>query len=502
MASTLPLSVCMIVRDEEAHVAAAISSVSTVAREVVVVDTGSKDRTGQIARDAGARVLSVAWQDDFSLARNAALTAARYEWILSLDADQQLDAASLHALSDAVQRTVLAQLVHIDLMGENSQQPPVSSFPALRLFRRDDRIRFRGRVHEDVAGSLLDAGSSDWPDSGVRLRDTGYVSAAERQRKRERNLRLLKRAREENPQDLFIAFKLATALPQSRNEERHAILSQAISIACALDPSELSALPFRHRLFAEALDDLVEQGRLSEAVDLSCRLHPALGPGSYFAAGRAFARAGLTDPGMDLLTAYLELPSPNPSSMTMVDLSASASQACRWLAWLASAQGQTAPARAWLQKALENASAEQAVAISCDAARLSLAAGGVSGVAQELQRLFAGARASPIAFAETMLLAGEVSIAMGDLAGAIPLLESAMTPSDDRAAALLAKLGLDCGALDEARLRELLPAVVGRRFDTLAIRIRLARRIGVGTDFQIPDAARGCLPVPVRALLT
>jgi hypothetical protein len=490
----------MIVRDEEAHLAAAIDSISAVAREVVVVDTGSRDRSKEIARALGARVLSIAWQDDFSLARNAALAAARYDWILSLDADQQLDAASLPALRKAVQRSDLAQLVHVDLMGDNPQQPPVSSFPALRLFRRDERIRFRGRVHEDVAGSLLDIGSTDWPDSGVRLRDTGYIKASERQRKQARNIALLERARGEHPQDLFIAFKLATTLPQSRSEERRKILSQAILVACGLDSSALHALPFRHRLFAEALDDLVEQGHLCGAVAVCRRLHPLLGPGSYFAAGRAFARAGLTEAGTDLLTAYLDLPSHHPSSMTLVDLDASAAEACRWLAWLASLQGQMCSAHAWLERALETASSDQRIAIKCDVTRLNLAAGDVSDVARELALLYSSARNSPSSYAETMLLSGEVSLATGDRAGAIPLLEAAVTSRDDRAAALLAKLGMDNGELGEGRLRELLPSVVGRRFDTLAIRARLAERLGVALDFQIPDAARHYLLAPARTL--
>lgn len=496
MAATIPLSVCMIVRDEEAHLAAAIQSVLTVASEVVVVDTGSRDRTQEIARDLGARVLSVAWQDDFSLARNVALSAARYDWILSLDADQQLNATSLPALREAVRRPVLAQLVHVDLMGKDLRQPPVSSFPSLRLFRRDERIRFRGRVHEDVAGSLLDAGSTDWPDSGVRLCDTGYVEASERQRKRARNLLLLEQAHGENPQDLFIAFKLATMLPTSRSEERRAVLSQAISIACSLDRAELGAFPFRHRLFADAIDDLVEQGHLSDAVAVCRKLHPALGPGGYFAAGRAFARAGLTDPGTDALKAYLDLPSPDASSMTLVDLSASAAEACRWLAWLASVEGQSFLARAWLERALNSASKDEAVAIQCDLIRLSLAAGDVSRVASELGSLYPSARSSQSAFAEIMLLSGEVSVAMGDRAGAVGLLEAALTPRDDRPAALLVKLGLDYGEVDERRLHELLPALVGRRFDTLAVRVRLAERMGVPLDFQIPEAARRCLLAP------
>ncbi|HYA76520.1 MAG TPA: glycosyltransferase family 2 protein [Burkholderiaceae bacterium] len=493
MNPTLPLSVCMIARDEEARIANAIGSVRGVAGEIIVVDTGSRDRTQQIAQELGARVLSCVWQDDFSLARNTALAAARYDWILSLDADQQLDAASLPALTEALGRSAMAQLVQIDLMGENSGHSPVSSFPSLRLFRRDTRIRFRGRVHEDVAGSLLEAGSSEWPDSGVRLRDSGYVLASERQKKRARNLRLLEQAHEEDPQNLFVSFKLATTLPAERRQERRTLLSQAMEAARALDAEQLSALPFRHRLFAEALDDLVEQGRLQEAATQCQRMFPLLGTGSCFAAGRTFARAGFTDLSAQLLQGYLDLPPSPPWSVTLPDLSASAAEACRWLAWIADIEGRSAQARSWLDRALQNANEEQTVAIQCDAIRLILPYGDLARVGMELQRLYPKIKNSRKTYCELMLLSAEVSLATGDRAGAISLARAAMAPDDDRPAALLAKLELSKEEANETRLRELLPAVVGRRFDTLAVRVQLAKRIGQPFVFPVPDATRRSL---------
>jgi len=493
MAPTLPLSVCMIARDEEAHLGTAIASVRNIAGEVIVVDTGSRDRTRQIAQQLGARVLCVAWQDDFSLARNAALAAARCDWILSLDADQQLDAASVPALSSALSRPALAQLVQIDLLGENPQQPPVSSFPALRLFRRDERIRFRGRVHEDIAGSLLDVGFAQWPDSGIRLRDAGYVKASERERKRARNLRLLEQARAENPRDLFVAFKLATTLPASRCEERHAILAQALSMVCQLDPKELGALPFRYRLFSEAIDDLVEKGCLAEASARCRSLYPLLGLGSYFTAGRALARAGIADLSFDLLKAYLDLPARKSCCVTLADAGESAAEACRWLGWLAFVQGQSTQARAWLERALRCATADEAVAIECDAMRLNLAAGDLPSATKELQRLSPRVHTSRSAYCELMLLSAELSLVAGERAGALPLIRAAMTPRDDRPAALLATLAIANNDSSEEHLRELLPAVVGRRFDTLAVRVRLADRLGVPVAFEIPEATRRCL---------
>src|SRR5579863_4249358 len=84
------VSLCMIVRDEERFLGGALESVRGVVDELCIVDTGSKDKTIEIARDAGARVSEIAWEENFSKARNAALAMATRRWILVLDADERL----------------------------------------------------------------------------------------------------------------------------------------------------------------------------------------------------------------------------------------------------------------------------------------------------------------------------------------------------------------------------------------------------------------------------
>jgi len=133
------------------------------------------------------------------------------------------------------------------------------------------------------------------------------------------------------------------------------------------------------------------------------------------------------------------------------------------------------------------------VAIQCDAIRLILPYGDLARVGMELQRLYPKIKNSRKTYCELMLLSAEVSVATGDRAGAISLARAAMAPDDDRPAALLAKLELSKEEANEKRLRELLPAVVGRRFDTLAVRVQLAERIGQPFVFPVPDATRRSL---------
>src|SRR5262249_7770815 len=84
------LSVCLITRDEEAFLARCLNSIRSVADQIVVVDTGSQDRTIQIAQQFGAEVYHFPWCDDFAAARNTALEHATGDWVLILDADEEL----------------------------------------------------------------------------------------------------------------------------------------------------------------------------------------------------------------------------------------------------------------------------------------------------------------------------------------------------------------------------------------------------------------------------
>ncbi len=89
------LSVCMIVRDEEKVLSRCLKSVEGIADELIVVDTGSKDNTITIAKDFDARVFHFEWCDDFAAARNESLKHATGDWILQIDADEELPASSV-----------------------------------------------------------------------------------------------------------------------------------------------------------------------------------------------------------------------------------------------------------------------------------------------------------------------------------------------------------------------------------------------------------------------
>ena len=90
----------MIVKNEEANLPACLESVRDLFHEVIVVDTGSTDRTKEIAASFGARVFDFPWVDNFAAARNAALDHATGDWIFWMDADDRLDEVNRRKLSE------------------------------------------------------------------------------------------------------------------------------------------------------------------------------------------------------------------------------------------------------------------------------------------------------------------------------------------------------------------------------------------------------------------
>ncbi len=147
------LSVCLIVRNEEANLPACLQSLNQLGHQTVVIDTGSTDRTREIAHRHQAQVFNFPWQNDFSAARNHAIEKATGDWILFIDADDRLPAASHQAIKNAIAQAP----DHIwGYIGTYQKVNPDSAAPSLhddytlkcRLFRNRPELRYQGLVHE------------------------------------------------------------------------------------------------------------------------------------------------------------------------------------------------------------------------------------------------------------------------------------------------------------------------------------------------------------------
>jgi len=262
------LSACLIARDEEGTLPRCLSSLSGVVDEICLLDTGSSDRTVEIARAHGALVGFRPWDHDFSAARNAGLELATGEWILQIDADEEIDRDSLANLRSDLQNGPPCRLVDVLLL-DGTANPGTVKLP--RLFRRDDRIRYRRAVHESVIDSLLDAGMPSPVPCGLKLVHHGYRPEVVVSRgKYERNLSILRATRDRGTADAYDLYKLATTLPTwDTTNERSLALECAWSAGIAAPPETRSQWPWWDRLAQILSMDLARRGFFSRAVEIA-----------------------------------------------------------------------------------------------------------------------------------------------------------------------------------------------------------------------------------------
>lgn len=167
------LSVCMIVKNEEEMLGDALESVKNLADEIIVVDTGSIDKTVEIAESFDAKVYSYKWKDDFSDARNFSLGKATQEWILVLDADEIMDPKDYGKIRGLMNDLEVAGYAFeqrsytsdVNMHGYINMQSEMSrgmsgyiSCNILRMFRNNLGIKFQGAVHESIDDSAKEAG--------------------------------------------------------------------------------------------------------------------------------------------------------------------------------------------------------------------------------------------------------------------------------------------------------------------------------------------------------
>ncbi len=224
----------MITRDEEDFLPNCLASVQGVVDEIVIVDTGSKDQTVDVARRFGAVVCHLAWADDFAAARNASLEMATREWVLVLDADEELHPDDRGRLGDLLDnQEVEAYLVQVyNFVGEPSH-PDVEISASLRLFRNRKEYRFSGVLHEQIGENILKARpGTNLPPSGLRINHFGYLSGLRKAKSRsERNLGLALAQAEASPDDAFVRFNLGV---EYMRLDRHAEALRNLELAQTL----------------------------------------------------------------------------------------------------------------------------------------------------------------------------------------------------------------------------------------------------------------------------
>ena len=180
--SKMTLSVCLIVKDEQAVLERCLNCVSKFADEIVVVDTGSVDRTVDIAKRFTDKVYFFKWCDDFSAARNYAFDRAGCDLVMWIDADDYItdeNCAKICKLKNSFDGFDMAVLPYAAAF---DGEKPTFLYDRERIFRRDKRYRFSGEVHEAVT-----------PSGKIYYSDAVIYHKKEKENEPLRNLRILQK---------------------------------------------------------------------------------------------------------------------------------------------------------------------------------------------------------------------------------------------------------------------------------------------------------------------
>lgn len=197
----VPVSACVLTRDNENTIAECLAALQGAVDEIIVVDTGSRDNTVSIVQSFGISVHFFPWQDDFSKARNYALSLAHHDWIFSVDSDEILypeDKVSVRTAAALFQESVA--LIFALQMNQNGGS--LSPYPVPRLFSRQ-YFEWKRQIHE--APQVLASTGVQKPmglSVRIRLMHSGYdPNQVNLPGKMERNIALLQRVIHEDASD-------------------------------------------------------------------------------------------------------------------------------------------------------------------------------------------------------------------------------------------------------------------------------------------------------------
>lgn len=229
--SKLPVSVCIIAKNEEKYMEQCLRHLLPYEMEIVVVDTGSSDRTKEIALKYTDKVYDFTWINDFSAARNFAASKAKNNWILVVDCDEYLKELDVQTVRICMQKHLhqvgMMKIKNIHTQPNGEQTYHIDEVP--RLYNRNF-YEYRFRIHEQVTPKNIDLNGNvvlytfKMP---AMVEHHGYdLPQEEMLLKQERNLKLLQSALGENAYDDYLYFQIA---------QSHYILQQYEEAAEAME---------------------------------------------------------------------------------------------------------------------------------------------------------------------------------------------------------------------------------------------------------------------------
>jgi len=276
MKNDVRLSLCMIVMNEERDLPGCLQSTRGLVDEIIVVDTGSKDRTPEIAREFGAKVYPFKWVNDFAAARNESIRHATGDYILWLDADDRIPPQERENFVRWKQELPTSEKRAYWFIVESPKEEEFLTERCyqMRVFPRVEGVRFIRRVHESILESINALGiPSSYCD--ITIRHVGYARKADMHRKANRNLKLLLAALAEAPDDPTIHWHLSmtyNVIGEKEKSARHAESLLSLIPDGKLEGEErqwqIAALVHLGNLYAELGREKEAEKTLRKAMEL------------------------------------------------------------------------------------------------------------------------------------------------------------------------------------------------------------------------------------------
>lgn len=203
------VSACMIVKDEQKYLAGCLDSIRNWVDEIIVVDTGSTDKTVEIAASYGAKIFHQKWENNFSKHRNYSIEQATGDWVLIIDADERVEAGDVPKLLEVI-NSDQAQVISVDVHNVCDDDELRTTFlHSNRLFRRELNLRYEGIVHNML---IVPPELPVWR-TRTKIKHLGYnLSEDELIKKISRSKPLIEQQIEQNPNNAFARYNLSQIL--------------------------------------------------------------------------------------------------------------------------------------------------------------------------------------------------------------------------------------------------------------------------------------------------
>ncbi|MCM1173596.1 MAG: glycosyltransferase [Blautia sp.] len=259
----IPISVCIIARNEEKNIEKCLAPLMPYHFEIIVVDTGSTDRTKEIARKYTDLIYDFEWVNDFSAARNFSLKKASHNYVLILDCDEFLTEIDLDAVCQAIEEHprgvgMLLRHSYYDNHGMRVSYPDRVE----RLFHKR-HYHYTLSIHEQVTSSKTGGTLFERYDIPLTVDHVGYCGGMESMlQKVERNNSLLLKEIEKNPDDPYFYFQIGQSYNAIEDYE-NAYLYYKKAFELPIDPRQ-PWLPVMAEAYIRAMNSI---GRPQEAID-------------------------------------------------------------------------------------------------------------------------------------------------------------------------------------------------------------------------------------------